>query len=212
MKGSVVVFAREPVPGRVKTRLAAAVGERAAARLYAVLLKRTLAVVAASPFDAVVSVAEEPSEEWIGGLELRWEVQPESDLGGRMEDAFNRRFGEGADVVIIVGSDCPRLHGRHLLAAADALDRAPAVLGPSADGGYWLVAQRRPGVDLWTGVPWSSPGTLAATRKRLEELGTPWVELDELDDVDTEDDLRNALTDPMVSSEVRRRLRDALHS
>ncbi len=83
-------------------------------------------------------------------------------------------------------------------------------LGPAADGGYWLVAQQRPGVDLFTGIPWSSPDTLAATRRRLEALGATWVELDRLNDLDTEADLRAALADPRLAPELRDRLLNAL--
>ncbi len=84
------------------------------------------------------------------------------------------------------------------------------VLGPAADGGYWLVAQRRPGVDLFSGIVWSSPGTLAATRQRLEALAVTWVELDELSDIDTEDDLRAELADSRIDPGLCERLLDAL--
>ena len=210
MKTAVVVFAREPLPGRVKTRLAAAIGEAAAARVYAALLEHTLAVAAETAIDLVVSYAEGPSPAWTADHAQRWEVQRGGDLGERMRDAFARRFGEGCDCVVIVGSDCPPLRQEHLTGAVDALEDAPVVLGPSADGGYWLVGQRRPGVDLFSGVPWSSPGTLAATRQRLESLSAAWVELDKFDDVDTGDDLHTALADPRVAPELRQRLLNAL--
>jgi glycosyltransferase A (GT-A) superfamily protein (DUF2064 family) len=127
-----------------------------------------------------------------------------------MRDAFDRRFGENYDHVITIGSDCPSLLPRHLLAARRALDDHSVVLGPARDGGYWLVAQRRPGVDLFAGVPWSSPETLAATRTRLAALDIPWMELDILGDVDTAHDLRNTLADSAVDSGLRRALRRAL--
>ena len=199
MKTAAVVFAREPVPGRVKTRLAAAIGEAAACSVYAALLERTLAVTADAGFDLVVSFAEPPSPGWTAGHAQRWEVQRGDDLGARMRDAFDRRFGDGFDRVVIVGSDCPLLEMEHLTDAVKAVRDAAVVLGPAADGGYWLVAQRRPGVDLFTGVPWSNPGTLAATRQRLESLGASWVEIEALDDIDTEGDLRAALADPRVT-------------
>jgi len=210
VKTAVVVFAREPVPGRVKTRLAAEIGEVGAARVYAALFDRALEVVAGVGFDLVVSYAEAPSPEWTADHPQRWEVQRGGDLGARMSDAFDRRFGEGSDRVVIVGSDCPQLRKAHLTGAADALRDAPVVLGPATDGGYWLVAQRRPGVDLFTGIPWSSRRTLAATRQRLAALAAKWIELDELDDLDTGDDLHAALADPGVAKELRARLVDAL--
>jgi len=210
VKTAVVVFAREPSAGQVKTRLAAAIGEVAASRVYGVLLERTLAVVAGAGVDLVVSFAEAPSPAWTGDCAHRWEVQRGHDLGERMLDAFGRRFAEGFDRVVIVGSDCPLLEMRHLTGAADALRDTPVILGPATDGGYWLVAQRRPGVDLFTGIPWSSPDTLAATRQRLEGLGVAWLEIDALDDIDIEGDLRTALADPLLEPNLRRRLLSAL--
>ncbi len=186
MRTAVVVFAREPVPGRAKTRLAATVGGIAAAAVYAALFENTLAVAAGTGFDLVLSLAEPPSPAWTGCLGWRWEVQSGADLGNRMLKAFEVRFGEGYDRVLIVGSDVPNLGVDHLRSAERALDTAAAVLGPASDGGYWLVAQRRPGVDLFSGIPWSSPDTLAATRRRLEQLRVTWSELEQLDDLDTE--------------------------
>lgn len=200
------------MPGRVKSRLAEAIGERSAARVYAALLEQTLEVTGASTFDVVESLAEEPTRAWIDTHDERWEVQRGADLGARMRDAFQRRFGEGFDRVVIVGSDCPFLRRKHLSQAVEALERMGVVLGPACDGGYWLVAQRRPGVNLFTGIPWSNPTTLAATRKRLKALGTPWFELEELDDVDTIEDLQNALGDPNIEIELRRKLEIALRS
>jgi glycosyltransferase A (GT-A) superfamily protein (DUF2064 family) len=127
-----------------------------------------------------------------------------------MRDAFDRRFGDGFDRVVIVGSDCPRLEVEHLTGAVKALRDAAVVLGPAADGGYWMVAQRRPGVDLFTGIPWSSPDTLTETRQRLENLGAAWVEIEALDDIDTEADLRTALTDPRLAPELRQQLLNAV--
>jgi rSAM/selenodomain-associated transferase 1 len=206
----VVVFAREPLPGRVKTRLAAAIGEGAAASVYAALLERTVAVAAGTDFDLVVSYAEAPSPAWTADLTQRWEVQRGGDLGERMRDAFDRRFGEGRECVVVVGSDCPPLQQEHLADAADALENVPVVIGPATDGGYWLVAQRRPGRDLFSGIPWSSPNTMDATRERLATLAVDWVELDEFYDIDTETDLHAALADPDLDPDLRERFVNAL--
>lgn len=210
MRTALVVFGREPVPGRVKTRLAAEIGVRGAARVYENLLEHTLEIAARSGLDLVVSLAEEPSAGWREGHEMVWEVQRGDDLGARMQDAFDRRFGEGFGRVLVIGSDCAGLYLHHLRQAEEALEKANVALGPTSDGGYWLVAQRRPGVDLFSGVPWSSQDTLAATRQKLETLEQRWVELGELDDIDTESDLRAALTDAEVAKELRERLLDAL--
>jgi hypothetical protein len=125
-----------------------------------------------------------------------------------MAAAFAGRFAAGAERVVLVGSDCPGVGAAHVREAAAALAAAPVVLGPAADGGYWLVAQRRPGLDLFTGIPWSASGTLAATRRRLEDLGASWLELEALSDIDTEEDLRSALADETLATGLRRRLQE----
>jgi glycosyltransferase A (GT-A) superfamily protein (DUF2064 family) len=108
--------------------------------------------------------------------------------------------------VILVGSDLPGLTAARLVDAFAALRRVSAVLGPSTDGGYWLVGQRRPGRDLFTGVPWSSPMVLQATRRRLRELGAPHVELSPLRDADTISDLDSVVADSQVDETLRRRI------
>ena len=209
MRTCVVVFGREPVPGRVKTRLAAGVGEEAAARIYAVLLDHALEIAADSGSRVVLSLAEAPSPLWAARLGVPFEVQSDLDLGGRMAESFARRFAEGEDWVVVVGSDCPWITTRHLRSASKELEREGVVLGPATDGGYYLVAQRPPGVDLFSGIPWSTGATMTATRQRLTGLGTVWTEIDELSDVDTEADLEELLADPHTTAALARRLRAA---
>ena len=205
----VVVFGREPAAGEVKTRLAAGIGGPAAARVYAVTLEHTLEAVVDSGARAVLSLAAAPSGEWALGIECSIEVQGTGDLGDRMADAFERRFSEGEERVIIIGSDCPLITPENLLAAADALAENDVVLGPAVDGGYWLVAQRRPGVDLFSDIRWSSHDTLDQTRQRLADVGAAWTEIDELKDIDTREDFIGALDDPRLPEDLCRRLRHA---
>ena len=207
MTTRVVVFGREPLPGRVKSRLAATIGGEQAAAVYAVLLDAALDAARATCFETVLSLAEAPSAAWARGLAAACEMQRGADLGARMAAAFAAHFRDGAGRVVLVGSDCPGLRPHHMTAAAQRLADAPVVLGPSADGGYWLVAQRAPGVDLFAEIPWSVPTTLGATRERLGALGVGWSELEILRDIDTEADLVAALEDDAVPESVRRRLR-----
>ena len=205
----VVVFGREPVAGEVKTRLAAGIGGPAAARIYAVTLEHTLEAVVDSGARVVLSLAEAPSDEWARGIDCSIEVQGTGDLGDRMADAFERRFSEAEERVIIIGSDCPLITPEHLQAAADALADRDVVLGPAIDGGYWLVGQRRPGVDLFSDIPWSSHDTLDQTRQRLADVEASWTELEELRDIDNREDLAAALEDPRLPEDLCRRLRHA---
>lgn len=206
MNDRLVIFARTPVPGLVKTRLAAGLGAGPAASVYGALLDHTLATARRSGVEIVVSLSADPDPGWRSSIGCRVEVQGRGDLGQRMAECFRRRHAEGAVRTVIIGSDNARLRTDHIAVAFAALDDGPVALGPAEDGGYWLLGQRAPGVDLFTGVPWSSPDTMAATRSRLVALGVEWAELETLPDIDTEEDLRRALEDPRVDSDLRRRL------
>jgi len=209
MKACVVVFGREPIPGEVKSRLAAGIGADAAARVYGVILERTLEVGRDSGARVVLSLAELPSGSWCLDQDVVVEVQRGDDLGERMADAFTRRFAEGERRVVIVGSDCPWLRATHIAKASAKLGGADVLLGPATDGGYWLVAQRPPGLAIFSDIPWSSPETLGDTRKRIRALGGTWLELEELVDIDTVDDLELVLSDPRTPEALRAKLRAA---
>jgi len=210
MSARLVIFAREPVPGRVKTRLAETIDAVAAASVYSALLEHTVTTARATAIETTISVAEEPRREWTETLDLPMEIQGRGDLGRRMAECFRRRFGEGAARVVIIGSDNALLQPEHLRSAFAALDEDLVVLGPADDGGYWLVGQRAPGLDLFSGIPWSSPETLDSTRARLVALGTEWSELETLPDIDAVEDLQKAIEDPRIDRDLRRRLGAAL--
>jgi len=210
MTNVLVIFAREPVPGMVKTRLAVGVGPESSAEIYATLLERTLLTAGRSDAEVMISLAMDPNASWAATLEVPFEIQGRGDLGERMAECFGRRFSEGAKRTVIIGSDNAHLRHDHIRSAFSALDHHPVVLGPADDGGYWLVGQRTPGIDLFTGVPWSSPNTLDATRSSLQVLEVEWHELETLPDIDTEEDLRRAISDPRVDEELRRRLQEVL--
>jgi len=210
MKACVVVFGREPIAGKVKSRLVTGIGAEAAARIYAAVLDNTLEIVTNSGARVVLSLAETPSGSWVRNLDVTVEIQRGSDLGHRMEDAFARRFAEGEGRVVIVGSDCPWLRATHIAKASAKLGGADVVLGPATDGGYWLVAQRPPGLAMFTRIPWSSPETLEQTRKRIRALGCTWHELEELVDIDTVEDLDHVLANPRTPEILRVKLRAAL--
>ena len=205
-----MVFGREPIPGEVKSRLAAGIGAAAAALVYGAILEHTLEVANISGARVVLSVSDVPSSSWAQSLNVAVEIQRGADLGDRMNDAFARRFSEGEGRVVIVGSDCPWFLVTHISKASAELGGVDAVLGPATDGGYWLVAQRPPGLAMFAHVPWSSPETLARTRKRISALGGTWSELEELVDIDTVEDLELVLADPRTPEQLLKKLRAAL--
>lgn len=191
------VFAKNPVAGEVKTRLAAAIGPGAAAALYARLVETTLATAAAARAAGVVDRVElwcapDPRAPAFAAWRDRYRVslcaQRGDDLGARMREALETAVGSGARA-ILVGTDCPALDVAYLARAAAALDRTDAVFGPVEDGGYALVGTSRR-VDAFSGIPWSAADTMDATRRRLLALGAAWEELPLLWDVDEPSDLR----------------------
>lgn len=192
---AVLVFVRAPELGRVKTRLAAAIGDAAALRVYRRLAEHTLREAAALAGEGVqVRVHHTPAgagdavRAWLGDGPV-YLPQAEGDLGARIEDAFARAFAEGAERVVIVGSDLPELSADLLRRALRSLDAHPAVLGPARDGGYYLLGLTRPVPDLFDGIAWSTPGVLHATLERFRAACIAPAMLEELADVDEAEDL-----------------------
>jgi uncharacterized protein len=208
-RSCIVVFGREPVPGRGKSRLADTIGDAAAARVSAVLLQHTLAEARATGLEFCLALADPPGPGFTdpGGAEVL--LQGDGDLGARMEGCFADRFAAGYTRVVLVGTDIPGLRRHHLLGARGQLTAVQAVLGPARDGGYYLVAQRAPGADLFQDIPWSTPQTMAATRRRIERLGLFHREIETLEDLDTDADLDRALDDPTLLAPLREALREA---
>ncbi len=136
VKRTLTIFAREPIAGRTKSRLARAVGTRTAAGVSRALLEHTVAVARAVPgWEVVLSLAEPPRSEWRLGLGVQVESQCDGDLDARLLDAFERRCSEGCEAAVVIGSDGPELRVVDLEAAGAALNSVPVVLGPARDGG-----------------------------------------------------------------------------
>jgi rSAM/selenodomain-associated transferase 1 len=188
-----LVFAREPVLGRVKTRLAADIGPEAALAVYRELLGITAAAVGAAPVPATVWLAEAPADtaphrpEWPG---LPWRVQPAAEsLGERMSHAIGEAFAGGAARVVIIGTDCPGLTPALLQAAFEALDAHDVVIGPADDGGYYLLGLRASQPALFTNKKWSTATVLPDTLADAARLNLRVAQLPVLHDVDSGQDL-----------------------
>lgn len=189
---ALIVLARAPEPGRVKTRLIPALGEESAGRVHAGLLEHTLAKVSALDRPVRFHVAGDPAaardQAEAHGLEPV--PQAEGDLGARMAAALAEVHGQGFDRVVLVGSDCPVLDEVYLQQALLALDHADFVLGPAEDGGYVLLGSAR--AEVWwanplAGVRFGGPEAEADTRNalikhgRVARLALRW-DLDDVDD------------------------------
>ena len=191
-----LIFAREPVLGRVKTRLAAGIGAAAALAVYRELLAHTAAAVAAAQVPATVWLAEAPQPpaspalarpEWPG---LPWRVQPAAGgLGARMAQAFAEAFGGCAGRVAIIGTDCPGLSAELLRLAFAQLATHDLVLGPATDGGYYLLGMNELHADLFLHKAWSTAAVLPATLADAARLGLRVALLPALADIDSAADL-----------------------
>jgi uncharacterized protein len=190
----VLIFVRAPERGRVKTRLAADIGENAALAVYERLGRKTVDAARALGGAVRVRVCHTPDEAgdavaaWLGGG-VEYRGQRDGDLGARMARAFADAFAEGAERVLIVGSDLPGLTPDLLRDALALLDDHAAVLGPARDGGYYLLGLRQSMPDLFRDVPWSTDRVLEVTLERFAAAGITPAMLPELNDVDTADDL-----------------------
>ncbi len=193
--GRILVFAKAPVAGRVKTRLIPPLTPAAAAALHRELAERTLATATSGALAPVeLWCAPGPDDPFFRqcrrrfGLSLR--RQPEGDLGTRMATALEQTLRQSRHAVLI-GCDCPVLTPSHLAKALGLLAEGTSlVLGPAEDGGYMLIGARdRIDAALFEKIEWGSERVLEQTRARARERGIGWRELEPLWDLDRPADL-----------------------
>ena len=186
-KEVVLIFQKNEVLGKVKTRLAAGVGEEQALNIYIQLLAKTYLVLR----DISVSITTYFSEfipekpTYPAGNRM---VQVGQDLGERMKNAFAENFELGIEKVVLIGTDCPSLEGKHIIQAFEALDQSDLVLGPAKDGGYYLIGMKRRADFLFEGITWSSELVLSQTLALAAEQGLQTSLLPVLEDIDTLED------------------------
>lgn len=183
----IVIFAKQPVPGRVKTRLIPALGAEGAAALARKMLAATVAEVLATGLP--VELWGEPDaalwHEARPGLALTG--QGDGDLGVRLARAAERVLA--GEPVLLIGADCPELDRGRLLAAADGLEDHDAFLHPARDGGYALLGLRRFDRSLFEGIDWSTSAVARQTATKIEALGWSLRVGETLRDIDEPEDL-----------------------
>jgi len=199
-RGALIIFAKAPIPGQVKTRLCPPLTPDEAATLHGSFVLDTLerskaAIVAhALPLDRYLACAPSAGHVFFKILEERHGVrlldQRGADLGARMQQAFTDVFARGYRLAILVGTDVPALPLRHYDAAVHMLAAHDLVLGPAQDGGYYLIGLRRAAPGLFTGIPWSTGAVRAMTEAKAAELGLRTASLPSWRDIDTIEDLR----------------------
>ena len=190
-----IIFTRYPEPGITKTRLIGALGANGAAELQRQMVERVVGV--ASELKASTGIAIEirfsggddsKMRQWLGN-DIAYAGQIGLNLGQRMDNAFKDGFDQGFDRIVLVGSDCPELTADILEEAFQVLDHHPVVLGPAADGGYYLVGLKQRRSNVFQEIPWGTGNVLEKTCQAISFLGVSYVLLKQLSDLDTPEEL-----------------------
>ena len=184
-----IVFVRNPELGKVKTRLAKTIGDKKALNIYILLIKHTESVLQKVSSDKVVYYSEEiQSNDLWSNRCFQKKLQKGNDLGERMQHAFEMAFKEGYEKVVIVGSDLFDLKAVHIENAFKALENHDLVIGPSLDGGYYLLGMKVLHPAVFKNKQWGTDSVLETTLKNLEQENVKLLEA--LNDIDTFDDLQ----------------------
>ncbi len=190
-----LLFTRWPSPGRVKTRLIPALGPEGAAEV-----QRQLTTAALRVADLLERRGVCRTEVHFDGGDAHLmrslfgcarhyiPQEPGVDLGGRMSAAFRRAFASGAQRVVVIGSDCPDLRAELVNKAFDHLRKAPLVIGPAHDGGYYLLGMREYLPSLFEGIDWGGASVCRQTLEKAQAAGEQFSTLEPLYDVDRPED------------------------
>ena len=190
-----VIFAKAPVLGTVKTRLSPELSPQQAVNIHRVLVEHCIEMASKVAGVDVELWVSAPDPWWLQ-LQRRFALtihqQQGCDLGERMDYALTDVLSR-ATRAIWIGSDCPYIDGRYIKSAQQALLHAEVVLGPAEDGGYVLVGLSVPRPVIFSGIDWGSADVLEQTRSKLQQHGARWLELECLSDIDRPEDLRRLL-------------------
>ncbi len=187
-----IVFTRNPIKGKVKTRLAASSSDDYALEVYNKLRAITRKAAFATGADLAVYYDDHIPESDIF-LEKNTKVflQKGKDLGERMASAFEQGFSDNYRRIVLIGTDCPELDNTILVQAFEMLRESHAALGPAKDGGYYLIGLKSPCPELFIGKTWSTDKVLREALEELDRKNLGYGLLPVLSDIDTFEDLEN---------------------
>ncbi|MBK9331382.1 MAG: TIGR04282 family arsenosugar biosynthesis glycosyltransferase [Ignavibacteria bacterium] len=191
MKNALIIFARNPVIGKVKTRLAAEAGNDKAFEIYVKLLYHTYGCTKNIPCEKYLYLTDFKDED-LFDENYRQELQSGKDLGEKMKNAFNDLKRSGFEKILLIGTDCPELNAEILNQAFDKLDEAEFVLGPAKDGGYYLIGLKENSDSLFENISWSTNEVLEQTIKKIDSISKNYSLLEQLSDIDDLSDLNRS--------------------
>ncbi len=193
----ILLFAKAPEAGRVKTRLAAHLGAKRAAEIHRACIRDAIRLAERAPGCSHRLLLAGTRGAWTDagiGLGAAWEIEPQRgrDLGERLERAFREAFRRGAKKAIAIGTDTPWMGARRIETAIAALDEYDVVLGPAADGGYYLVGMRRMISAPFRQIAWGKAIVLEQTRRAMKRTGASCGMIERDFDLDRTGDLERA--------------------
>lgn len=185
---ALLIFIKNPLSGKVKTRLAATIGEEKALRIYLQLLQITRNTTLQADCARYLFYSDfiDTTDDWLPE-DFHKALQHGDDLGQRMYEAF-RSLLEHYTKAIIIGSDCPELGEEILNLAFNKLDESDIVLGPAVDGGYYLLGMKELTPELFEGIAWSTPEVMNQTLKKIKSIDKTVAFCPTLRDLDDEAD------------------------
>ncbi len=186
-KSALIIMARPPLLGKVKTRLAAGVGEENALIIYEKLLAHTLSNAVTESADTFVFWSENTNFQLPPSF--KQDIQKGNDLGERMSHAFETIFQQGYNRVVMIGTDCPDLTASVLENSFGLLEKAEVVIGPAFDGGYYLIGMAALHHSLLENMPWSTGQLMECSIIAARKAGLSFITLATLNDVDELTDL-----------------------
>lgn len=190
-----IVFAKAPILGAVKSRIAISVGNHLALEIYQSLLRRVFDSLKCIPHVEIRVTPDDSSKDFPIHNGQPWNFKPQGggNLGERLAAAFAETFAAKIERAVIIGSDCPEVSEADINLAWNALEISDLVLGPAVDGGYWLIGLRKPCSGLFEQIDWSSNKVLEQTLSRAKVSGLSVHLLRELSDIDTIEDWQRYL-------------------
>lgn len=190
---ALIIFVRNPVLGKVKTRLAKDIGDEKALEIYKLLLNHTFEITKDLDCHKFIYYADEIASIDVWDSEVfSKRIQFGDDLGARMYNAIRELFEEGFNKVIIIGSDCLELSSAILEEAIIHLNQNDAVIGPAQDGGYYLLALNSLCPELFRNKIWSSKYVYESTIQDFIRLSKSYHTLPKLNDIDNASDLEKS--------------------
>lgn len=195
-----IIFVKNPVEGKVKSRLASSIGTKKAQIVYMKLLARTRDVVHTVPVDKLVCYSDEIDENDLWSEDdFQKDLQKGHDLGVRMYHAIEKASKANYDEICLIGSDNMEITPDIILEAFNSLKIKDVVIGPSKDGGYYLIGMKKPIKEIFNIRNWGTSSVLDETLSRIKKLNLNYHLLTELNDIDELEDINDKNRDYLLS-------------